>query len=715
MKNSKSIFFIFLFLSSLTFSQEKLLTVEDVVLNSFSQLYPSNLKQLQWIPNTYNYSYVDKPVEVTNLYKASASSGRREKIISLPDLNNQLKSIGFEELKNFPKISWISEDTLTFWLKENFISLDISSYEIKIINRVTENSSNRSVAGNNQYVAYTVDNNLYIAINDTEIKQLTNDEDTEIVNGQTVHRNEFGISGGIFWSPKSKYLAFYRKDERMVTNYPLVNIDETPAKVENIKYPMAGQSSHHVTIGIYNIETQQTVWLNTGEPKEQYLTNVTWGPEEKYIYVAHLNRDQNHMRLVKYDVLTGKPVKNLFDEKDNEYVEPENKLIFLPNDKDKFLWFSERDGWNHLYLYDTDGKLIKQITKGDWVVLSLNGFDKSGENIFITSTQESPVERHYYKVNLKSGDNYKFTKTAGNHRVTKNSDGNYFIDSFNSLDVPREIRIINKDGQLISIIHKSENPLKEYKMGETKIFKIKSENDIDLYCKMILPPEFDKNKKYPVVVYVYGGPHDQLVTKSWQRASWQQMMAQKDFIVFTVDNRGSANRGLEFEQATFRNLGAKEIADQLKGVDYLKSFDYVDSNRIGVFGWSYGGFMTTSLMLRTNDTYKVGVGGSAVIDWRFYEVMYTERYMDTPESNPDGYNDANLLNYVENLSGKLLLVHGTSDPVVVWQHSLSFAKKAASLNKPLDYYPYLGHGHGVKGSDAVHLYTKITNYFLDNL
>ncbi|MEW6701197.1 MAG: prolyl oligopeptidase family serine peptidase, partial [Bacteroidota bacterium] len=319
----------------------------------------------------------------------------------------------------------------------------------------------------------------------------------------------------------------------------------------------------------------------------------------------------------------------------------------------------------------------------------------------------------------------RLTYEAGTHNVFVSPNSEFFIDSYTNVSTPRVINLLNKKGNHIRNLLTSDNPIKEYKIGETKIFSIsegvltdKNEEGVELFCRMITPPNFDPTKKYPVIIYVYGGPGVQEVTNifgSGRYFLWFYMMAQKGYIVFTLDNRGSANRGSDFEQATFRHLGTVEVKDQIAGVNYLKSLPYVDENRIGVYGWSYGGFMTTSLMLRTDGTFKVGVGGGAVIDWKFYEVMYTERYMDTPQNNPDGYKETSLLNYAENLKGKLLLVHGTNDPTVVWQNTLLFAKKCAELNKPLDYFPYIGQGHGVAGKDALHLYTKITNYFLDNL
>jgi len=718
MKFSKLSFFIFIYTISI-FSQNKKFTIEDVVFNSYSSLAPERLKQLQWIPETNYVSYISDDSLGQSLKIVDATSGKIKNNISIEKITTLFSEVDLPtKTSRFPTYKWISENSFTFWQDSIFINFNSTTNKLGIINSIYGKAKNKSVSPNNKYIAFTIDNNLSVALCKLEINKITKETNPDIVSGTSVHRNEFGITKGIFWSPKSNYIAFYQKDERMVTDYPLVEIGKAPAKVKNIKYPMVGQKSHNVKVGIYNVKIGETIWLKTDKPLEQYLTNLTWGPDEKYFYIAHLNRDQNHMRLIKYNVTNGKQIKVLFEEKDKEYVEPENPLFFLPNDTNKFLWFSERDNWQHLYLYNTEGTLLKQVTKGPWEVQSILGFDKGNENIFITATKETPLERHLYKVSLASGKMTKLTKEPGTHKVTMNNAGNYFIDSFNSSSVPRIIKIIDSKGNDVSTLLKSRNPIQEYSISKPEIFTIKGKKNFDLYCRLIKPTNFDSNKKYPVVVYVYGGPHAQLVTNRWlfgRYDFWFQYMAQNGYVVFTIDNRGSGNRGLEFEQEIFRKLGTKEIEDQLIGIEYLKSLSYVDTSRIGVFGWSYGGFMTTALMLRTNDTYKVGVGGGAVIDWKLYEIMYGERYMDTPETNPEGYKEASLLNYVENLNGKLLLVHGTSDPTVVWEHTLEFAKKAANLNKNLDYFPYVGQPHGIRGKDAVHLYNKISNYFFDNL
>ncbi len=503
----------------------------------------------------------------------------------------------------------------------------------------------------------------------------------------------------------------------MVTDYPIVDLTTHPATVKPIKYPMAGMTSEQSVVGVYNLKTNEITYIQTGEPKDHYLPCVTWDPNEKYIYIAILNRDQNHLWLNKYNIENGKFVKTLFEETNDKYVQPLNNLKFVPNHPDEFIWISRRDGWNHLYLYNTDGKLIRQLTKGEWEVTKFEGFDSEGETSYFTSTKESPLERDYYSVKLENGDITRITPTNGVHRVSESSDSKYFLDTYSNLKTPGQSFIENSEGKIIDTLFTSENPLKNYEIGETKLLTLKSDDGFKLYCRMITPPNFDQNKKYPVMVYVYGGPGVQLITDSWLGGGmpWFQYMAEQGYIVFTLDNRGSANRGLKFEQETFRHLGTKEIEDQITGVNYLKSLPYVDSTRLGVYGWSYGGFMTTSLMTRTPGVFKVGVAGGPVINWKYYEVMYTERYMDTPEANPEGYDESNLLNYVGNLKGKFLIVNGAEDKTVVWQNSLMFLKKAADLDIPLDYYAYPGQEHNLRGIDVLQLYTKITDFFNDNL
>jgi dipeptidyl-peptidase-4 len=633
----------------------------------------------------------------------------------LKNLNDKYFAGKKQTLADFPAIEWTDENNFRFWNNDSLWGYNFSNNELRLLNSTKDSIDNLDYTLQN-FAAYTIKNNLYVAVNN-EQKQVTNDENEGIVNGQYCARNEYGIDKGTFWSPKGNYLAFYRKDQTMVTDYPIVDISFHPAKLANIKYPMAGMTSEQVTLGIYDLKTGKTTFLNTGEPKEHYLTGVAWDPDEKHVYIGILNRDPDHLWEIKYDIATGQAVDTLFQETNSKYVQPLHGVIFVENHPDEFIWISRRDGWNHLYLYNTDGKLIKQLTKGEWEVTDLSGFDSKGNNVYFTATKESPLENNFYSVNIESGKITRITGEPGTHEVTKDKDGNYFLDSYSSLTVPGKVLLINSKGKVERTILETDNPLKDYNIGETKFFTLKSSDGYDLYCRMILPANFDSTKKYKALVYVYGGPGVQLITNEWLGGAglWLNYMAEHGYVIFTIDSRGSANRGLAFEQVTFKHLGMHEIEDQTLGANYLKSLPFVDSARVGVFGWSFGGFMTTSLMTRTPWQFKAAVAGGSVIDWSYYEVMYTERYMKTPQQNPDGYKESSLLNYVQNLKGKLLMVHGTSDPIVVWQNDLMFIKKCEDLGIPVDYIVYPGQEHGVRGIDTFHMYNKITKYFDDNL
>ncbi|NLT50100.1 MAG: S9 family peptidase [Ignavibacteria bacterium] len=704
-------------LFSFTSAQNDFFASEDIVLNAYRNLSPNNFKQISWV-NSKTVSVIDTIGEKEFLYIYDIESGIKTDIMNIDEFRDIYKSVSLNTLRHFPQIGWIDLKKFSFFTDSTYYHLNLENKEIIPFINFSSAAEDITLSPDRKFIAYTESNNLFISEGIGTIIQVTYDGKYGIVNGKAVHRNEFGIDRGIFWSPDNKKIAFYRMDETMVTDYPLIDNSVYPAITENIKYPMAGQTSHKVKIGIFDLSSRNTVWIEPDGTEDKYLASVTWDPSGRNIYCAVLNRDQNHLELQKFDAANGNYVKTLFEESDDKYVEPENPLFFLPKKDSEFLWLSERDGWNHLYLYDTSGTIIKQVTSGNWEITSVDGFSPDGKMVFFNSTKDSPLENHYYSADISSGKIAKITSGSGTHNINAGPAKKYFIDNFNSFSVPREIRIVNRSSDIVKTMLAAPDPLKDFKLGKSLIGTLKASDNTDLYYNLILPADFDSSKKYPAIVYVYGGPHLQLVTNTFtsgRYALWFQQMAQKGFAVFILDNRGSANRGLSFEQATFRNLGDVEIEDQMRGVEFLKSLPYIDSSRLGVFGWSYGGFMTVSLMLKTNNCFKVGVAGGAVIDWSLYEVMYTERYMDTPQNNFSGYEKSNLLNYVDNLKGKLLLVHGTNDPTVVWQHTLLFAQKAANLNIPLDYYPYIGHGHGVAGKDAIHLYNKITNYFIDNL
>lgn len=696
-------------------AQNKLLTIQEAVSKGRTTLAPKRLQGIGFIAGTDKFSYIDN-----NTIKVGDNvSGKTTDALSLKDLNANLKSSQKDTLTAIATVTWKNANQFYFsnkkgeWIysldKKNITETDRKEEEIRL-----ESYEKEPVTG---ATTYCKNYNLYVS-KDGKETQVTTDGSYEIVyTGKNVHQNEFGISKGTFWSPKGNYLAFYRMDQSDVTDYPIIDWTVRPAKNVNIKYPMAGNKSHHVTLGIYDVKNNKTHYIKTEGPKEQYLTNIAWSPDEKFVYIAVLSRDQNHMKLNEYDALTGNFVKTLFEEHDDKYTEPLHPMLFVKNNPSQFIWQSRKDGYNHFYLYNVNGTLIKQLTKGNWEVKAENGFDEKGERLFFHANEQSPVNQDFYSVNLKSGEVKRLTYGNGFHSCTIDAKGKYIVDNFTSSAIPREYNIINSETKKAVNIFKAENPVKDYKLGTWSLFTIKNAEGTDLYCRLFKPVNFDSTKKYPVLVYLYNGPHSQMVTNTWMAGGelWYQYMAQKGFMVFTVDGRGTSYRGKAFEQATHRQLGTKEMEDQLKGVDYLKSLPYVDAARIGVHGWSFGGFMTTSLMTRHPGVFKVAAAGGPVIDWTYYEIMYTERYMDSPQDNKEGYEKNNLLNYVDKLKGKLLMIHGAQDPVVVWQHSILYQKKAVDKGIQLDYHVYPGHEHNVLGKDRSHLMEKITDYFIENL
>ncbi len=582
-------------------------------------------------------------------------------------------------------------------------------------------------------VAYVSNHNLYVMDAEGKTTQLSTDGSREIVYGQAVHRNEFASMKGTFWSPDGTKLAFNRMDQSMVADYPQVNTFEREATYEPDKYPMCGMTSHKVTIGVYDMKTGKTVYLKAGDPTDRYFTNLAWAPDGKKVYMFELNRDQNDCRLTAYDAETGEKTGELYREVDEKYVEPLNPIVFLPWDKSQFIIQSRQDGYNHLYLCtlgmhgsrmasNTESLEVEQLTEGKWEVLSVLGFNSKTKSIIYKSNEASPIQQNVYSVSVANKKRTRIDEGGkGWHEgSTISASGRYLLDNYQEPTVPRRIVAIDTQTGKSHCILNAKDPWKEkgYNIPEYSCGKLKAaDGTTDLYWRMVKPVDFDPNKKYPTVVYVYGGPHAHNVDARWHYCSrsWETYMAQKGYLLFILDNRGSEHRGKDFEQATFRQLGQEEMKDQMKGVEYLKSLPYVDKDRMGVHGWSFGGFMTISLMTNYPDVFKVGVAGGPVIDWKWYEVMYGERYMDTPESNPEGYAKTSLLNKAKDLKGKLQIITGMNDPTVVPQNCLMFLNACSEAGTQPDFFAYPGEGHNMMGHKSVHLHERITQYFEDYL
>ncbi|MEO5642560.1 MAG: DPP IV N-terminal domain-containing protein [Bacteroidia bacterium] len=742
---------LFILAASSLIAQEKMLTLDNTVFGSRDGLAPQRLSQLNWIANTNEYYYIDKSGDVEILMRAKPTDkSAGKKVLDLNQLNNFLRPLGFadaDEQKSFPVIKWKNANSFSFETENHDFFYDTNTQKLtwdtkKVFSQGGENFDVSSAG----HTAFNLGNNLlvhYVFGDGAKIMKVSDEKNENIIYGKSVHREEFGIVKGTFWSPNGNLLAFYRMDQTMVTDYPIIDISKQPAQVNMIKYPMAGATSHEVTVGVFNVNTQRIVYLKTEGPKDQYLTNIAWSPDNKYVFIAVLNRDQNHLWLNRYNAETGDFEKTLFEETDPKYVHPTHAMMFVPGHNDQFVWqrtmvSSENpNGLNALYLYNTEGKKLNSLSGilADCNacypvnVTDVYGFDAKGTIVYYQAAPLGSCDKQIIAFDFKKGLKWSTPQKSGTHTAIFSADKKYYVDTYSSIDVPCIQSVYDASGKEVKVLLTASNPLvniapnirlnMNYFKGSNrvKLFTIKAaDGETDLWCRMILPTDFDSTKKYPVMTYLYNGPNVQLVTNSWLGGAdfFSYYMSQQGFVVFTVDGRGSSNRGMKFEQATFRNLGKEEVADQEKGAQYLKSLKYVDGNRMAVFGWSFGGFVTTSLMVKKPDLYKCGVAGGPVIDWSYYEIMYTERYMDTPQTNPEGYKESNLVNYAGNLKGKLLQIHGTIDDVVVWQHSLMFQKACVDKKTQCDYYVYPGHQHNVRGKDRVHLYTKISEYIVAN-
>ena len=721
MRISLSVIFATLLLSTTNvMAQKKLFTLEDLNYggNNYHNMVPENRYTAWWgdelIRTEYDHcSLVDK------------QNGTERPLFDLVELNEWAGTVDSTRIRHFyyATFPYADEPLVLLSSKQERLLVNWETKrcvwrQSRQVNGLCETSEDWN--SQSRCVAFVANHNLYVTDAEGRLHQVSRDGSRELVYGQSVHRDEFGIEKGTFWSSDGSKLAFYRMDQSMVTDYPQVDIDHRIASYEPDKYPMAGETSHKVTVGVFDVATDRVVYLDAGDPTDRYFTNIQWSPDGSTLYMFELNRDQNDCRLTAYDAVSGKKKGELYRETSDKYVEPLHPITFLPWDSKKFILQSQRDGYNHLYLYNTDGKLLKQLTKGEWVVMELMGFNEKRKSAIILSNEEHPIQANFHEVSVSNGKRTLIDDGEGYHRGELSKSGRYVYDVSSAPTRPRNIDIINIEGGKAkrTAYLRAADPWKDYEVPTYESGTIKAaDGQTDLYYRMVKPIHFDPTKKYPTIVYVYGGPHAHNVDASWHYGSrgWETYMATKGYLLFILDNRGSENRGRDFEQVTFRRLGQEEMADQMKGVDYLRSLPYVDADRMGVHGWSFGGFMTITLMVNHPEVFKVGVAGGPVIDWKWYEVMYGERYMDTPQTNPEGYEQTSLIPRAKDLKGKLQIITGYNDATVVPQHCLSFIAACIQAGTQPDFFVYPGEPHNMRGHQSTHLHERISDYFDDYL
>lgn len=709
---------LLLLMTPVTAQNKKSFTLDDLMWggSNYWNLQPKSYSAAFWGDKLVKLSVDDAALA----FNEKGKDAGMKRLFTVEDVNAALDTARVGKVYNILYASFPYADRTEVLLstsKQRFL-YDWTTRKVVWQQPVTAGTQHSEFCAASKSEAYVKDWNLFVRTADGKAHQVSKDGTRQLQYGMSVHRNEFGIEKGTFFSPSGKLLAFYRMDQSMVTDFPLIDISPRVAQLAPEAYPMAGMTSHKVQVGIYNPETETTVYLQTGDPTDRYFTNIAWSPDEKTVYVIELPRTQDKAELVAYDAATGRRGAVLYTETNPKYVEPMHPIVFLPWDADKFIYQTRRDGYNHLYLMSVSGGEPKQLTKGEFEVLQFLGFHAASKSVIIKSNEASPIRHNLYAVNLKTLKRTLLDNGRGTHRATLSAGGAWLLDRWSAPDTFRQTELVSTGGAKSVVLQTDGTPWKDYEVPEISGGTIKAaDGKTDLYYRLVKPVGFDPAKKYPAVVYVYGGPHAHNVDESWNylMRPWEAYMAQKGYVVFVVDNRGSENRGFEFESATFRHLGEVEMEDQMKGVEFLTSLPYVDKDRLGVHGWSFGGFMTTNLMCSHPDVFKVGVAGGPVIDWKYYEVMYGERYMDTPQENPEGYERCSLLNKAKNLKGRLQIIVGLNDGTCVLQHSLAFLRACEDAGTQPDYFVYPGQEHNMMGSDMVHLHERITRYFEDYL
>lgn len=709
---------LLLLMTPVTAQNKKSFTLDDLMWggSNYWNLQPKSYSAAFWGDKLVKLSVDDAALA----FNEKGKDAGMKRLFTVEDVNAALDTARVGKVYNILYASFPYADRTEVLLstsKQRFL-YDWTTCKVVWQQPTTAGTQHSEFCTASKSEAYVKDWNLFVRTADGKAHQVSKDGTRQLQYGMSVHRNEFGIEKGTFFSPSGKLLAFYRMDQSMVTDFPLIDISPRVAQLAPEAYPMAGMTSHKVQVGIYNPETETTVYLQTGDPTDRYFTNIAWSPDEKTVYVIELPRTQDKAELVAYDAATGRRGAVLYTETNPKYVEPMHPIVFLPWDADKFIYQTRRDGYNHLYLMSVSGGEPKQLTKGEFEVLQFLGFHAASKSVIIKSNEASPIRHNLYAVNLKTLKRTLLDNGRGTHRATLSAGGAWLLDRWSAPDTFRQTELVSTGGAKPVVLQTDGTPWKDYEVPEISGGTIKAaDGKTDLYYRLVKPVGFDPAKKYPAVVYVYGGPHAHNVDESWNylMRPWEAYMAQKGYVVFVVDNRGSENRGFEFESATFRHLGEVEMEDQMKGVEFLTSLPFVDKDRLGVHGWSFGGFMTTNLMCSYPDVFKVGVAGGPVIDWKYYEVMYGERYMDTPQENPEGYERCSLLNKAKNLKGRLQIIVGLNDGTCVLQHSLAFLRACEDAGTQPDYFVYPGQEHNMMGSDMVHLHERITRYFEDYL
>jgi dipeptidyl-peptidase-4 len=687
---------------------------------------------IEWTPDSRQISFFDNKGTGkegrTELWALDVASGQRRVLVSAEKLESVLpadneprtQATGLGRRRP-AEYQWApGGGALLFQGPTSLAWFDLKSQTPRALVSGRASIADPKISPDGRYVSFVRDHNLWlVSVADGKERAVTEGGTEEVRKGELdwVYPEELDIATAYWWAPDSTAIAYFEMDERKVAKYPLVDFSSPTGEAEEEPYPPAGGGNPVVRVFVASVAGGEAHAMDTGENTDVYIARVNWLADSKHLAIQRLNRPQTVLDLLIADATNGQS-HTVLNETDQYWVNINNDLHFLKDGK-RFLWSSERSGYRHLYLYDLEGKQLAQITKGDWEVSAVDAVDEGKGLVYFTGTAKTPLERHLYRVSLDGSAISRITIHNGTHGVNMAPDASAFVDTYSDVMTPPRQDIDHADGSLLRVVNENRvAELAEYHLSAPQFLSVKARDGMPMNAVMTKPPDFDASKKYPVLVFTYGGPHAQVVTNAWggNNALWHQLMAQKGYIIFSLDNRGSGGRGHAFEEPIHYHLGAIELSDQLDGVNYLKTLPYVDADRIGIWGWSYGGHMTLHAMFEAADVFKAGFAGGPVTDWHFYDSIYTERYLGLLPQNESAYHASSPIEKAGGLRGKLLIAHGTGDDNVHFANTLSLINKLIEVGKYAEVMPFPGRGHGASDPAARKvLFNRVTQFFLDNL
>ena len=717
--------FVLFFLCTISFFGQQKITVEDIYSGAFRT---KGMDELQSMKNTNQYTVLNYDAASRTMQIDLFDFATLKKVTTLIDTKNHtVLTDGIDSYTFSPDEKSILIANNTNQIFRHSFTADYYLYDTttKKVSKVFDfQVQEPTFSPDGKKIAFARDNNLFVYdIVSKQITAITSDgKKNSVINGITdwVYEEEFAFVRAFDWSKDSKKVAYIRFDESQVPEFSMSMFkkDLYPT-VETFKYPKAGEKNSEVSLHIYDIASKGTQKVNLSQYADFYIARMKWTNEANVLSAQVLNRHQDNLDLLFIDGNSG-ATKVVLNEKDKAYIDVTDNLTFLKDNS--FIWTSEKDGFNHIYLYDKTGKLKNQVTKGNWEVTNYYGFDEKNNTVFYQSVENGSINRDVYSINLNGKNKVRLSKSIGTNAATFSPNFQYFITTFSSATQPTTYTLNEaKKGAQVQVIENNEalaTKLKGYDLPAKEFFVLKTAKGNELNAWILKPKDFDPNKKYPVFMYQYSGPGSQQVNNDWNGSDdyWFQMLAQQGYIVACVDGRGTGFKGAAFKKVTQKELGKYEVEDQIDAAKVIGNYPYVDKNRIGIWGWSYGGFMASNCILKGADVFKMAIAVAPVTNWRFYDSIYTERYMQTPQENATGYDENSPINHVNKLKGKYLLIHGSGDDNVHVQNSMQMIEALIQANKQFDSQIYPDKNHGIYGGKTrIQLYTKMTNFIKENL